>query len=290
MSSGVIYDPPRKILTIFNPSDWEYLGDTELTYDTADARYLRLDGGTEQGPVLFNKGFNTSANVGVNTTSATRTLTVNGDVGISGNVYIDGNTLFVDATNNYVGINNSVPTNKIDIDGNINLSSGGSIRIATGAVLTAGNLGTCSIANNLPDIRSTNHTANTGQGIGATNIVNTTNNGGITPVGTFSKWVGWSSANTTHIIIEATFYYNAGNDNAGVNFLIFCSNKSTTNPKFGIMNCSILKSSGYNPDTFVRSVTKTSNLTTFSLGISLNNLSVTTDSDCRVCFLDQGAI
>lgn len=49
------YDPPLQYpQTIFNPSNWNPGADTSITQQEADARYLRLIGGIETGPVIFN--------------------------------------------------------------------------------------------------------------------------------------------------------------------------------------------------------------------------------------------
>ena len=49
------YNPPEKIVPIFNPSDWLYGSDIQLTQADADLRYLRLIGGIERGDVIFNQ-------------------------------------------------------------------------------------------------------------------------------------------------------------------------------------------------------------------------------------------
>ena len=53
MSSGSAYPPPLAILPTFNNQEFNY-DSSNLTYSKADARYLKLTGGTETGLVKFN--------------------------------------------------------------------------------------------------------------------------------------------------------------------------------------------------------------------------------------------
>ena len=97
------YAPPDKILSIFNPSDWQYAEDTVMTQALADERYLKLTGGNESGAVNFGS---TIAVTGTSTFTGNSTFSNNlsaNTATFSGNVAFDANTLFVDSVNNAVG-------------------------------------------------------------------------------------------------------------------------------------------------------------------------------------------
>jgi hypothetical protein len=53
------YPPPLQFLPTFNQEEFTYYS-SNLTYTNADARYLKLAGGTETGLVSFNAGLNSS--------------------------------------------------------------------------------------------------------------------------------------------------------------------------------------------------------------------------------------
>ena len=63
-----------------------------------------------------------TGNVGINQTTPTEILDVVGNCKVSGNLVIDTNTLFVDATNNRVGILNATPSYALDVTGQVRIS------------------------------------------------------------------------------------------------------------------------------------------------------------------------
>jgi hypothetical protein len=86
---------------------------------------------TDSGPganVTSNTVQFSNAITGFVTTS---NVEVGGELTVTGNVVVDTNTLFVDSVNNRVGIGTTTPDNKLDVDGNVFLSSGNSIRLGT---------------------------------------------------------------------------------------------------------------------------------------------------------------
>ena len=287
MSSGVIYNPPERIVPSFNPDDWMAGHDISLTVSEGDSRYLKLIGGTEKGSVLFVDGLNTSSNVGINTSTTSHMLEVNGDVAISSNVYVDTNALYVDTVNNRCGIGKT-PAYTLDVAGDMNLSTGSSFKINNVTVLDYTTL-YVNVTNNLTQIRGT-HSSSTGNSLGATNIINGTDNGANTAVGTYQRWWGWDTANTSHTILEQYFACNTGNDNYGCNMTIFCSNKLASGAKNGMINCDIIKSYGSNTSVTTLVTSKTSNLTTFSVANTGDDLIVTTDSDCLISWIVRGAV
>ena len=70
-------------------------------------------------------------NIDGNAVVTTANVEVDGELTVSGNVVVDTNTLFVDSVNNRVGVGTTTPDNKLDVDGNVFLSSGNSIRLGT---------------------------------------------------------------------------------------------------------------------------------------------------------------
>lgn len=137
----------------------------------------------------------------------------------------------------------------------------------------------------LSSIRGT-QSATSGQSIGPTTILNTQNNLWDTAVGTFQKFWGWDTASASHTIAYSNLVFNSGNDNLAGTLKIFVSNKANTNPKAGVMTVDIVKC--LNAFTTVasppNSITKNTNLTTFAITNSGNNLVVSTDADCRICW------
>lgn len=114
---------------------------------------LELNGSTDTTTLTAGKVIVTADSVGINTTPAgTEILAVGGDVKVSGDAVVTGdltvdtNTLFVDSTNNRVGLGTITPTEKLDVVGNIKASgtasTGGDLKVALGtgsaASLTVG--------------------------------------------------------------------------------------------------------------------------------------------------------
>ncbi len=173
------YDPPTNpSSTTFNTSNWSAGSDTTLTQALGDARYLKLKGGNELGPVYFQShvytnavnpitsnheivvGYNASDvnipttlivdtdtlyvdssnnRVGVGTASPSVPLDVVGQCKISGNTAIDTNTLFVDATNNRVGVGTTSPSVVLDVVGETKISGNTAIDTDVFFVDTASN-------------------------------------------------------------------------------------------------------------------------------------------------------
>lgn len=96
--------------------------------------------------VQFNSSGSLAGDSGLTYNSSTDTLT------IGGGLTVDTNTLFVDATNNRVGIGTSSPSYSLDIAGSLNLSSGQSFRISGSSVLTANSLGSSVTASSLTSL------------------------------------------------------------------------------------------------------------------------------------------
>ena len=65
----------------------------------------------------------TNNRVGINDTTPSEALDVTGNAIITGNLAVDTNTLYVDSTNNRVGIVNSSPSKALDVTGEIQSSS-----------------------------------------------------------------------------------------------------------------------------------------------------------------------
>ena len=134
------------------------------------------------------------------------------------------------------------------------------------------------------------HSSSSGHSIGATNIVNATNNSSNTAVGTYQRMYGWGTAGASHTITIANYACNASNDNFACTMRIYTSNKANTSPKVGILTCDILKEYGTNVAVTTISTTKNANLTAFSVAGSTNDLVVTTDSDCLISWTIIGGI
>ncbi len=90
-------------------------GSTLLDGSSLTANYLTKvsDSNTLINSLVFDNG----TNVGIGTTSPSALLDVAGEVNITGNLTVDTNTLFVDATNNYVGIGTTNPSTQFNVLG-----------------------------------------------------------------------------------------------------------------------------------------------------------------------------
>ncbi|NBP16471.1 hypothetical protein EBU95_19135, partial [bacterium] len=132
------YTPPTYINPIFNPTNWN-VDSATLSLSTADARYLKISGGIETGLVTFNSGLTSST---INLGTAGNITTTDNDVNINAidDLYIDGNVLVVDNTNDRVGILTTTPSYTLDVNGDINTS--GNILIGGVNILnsTSGNV------------------------------------------------------------------------------------------------------------------------------------------------------
>lgn len=75
-----------------------------------------------------------SGKVGIANSAPSATLQVTGTANISANVNIDGNTVFVDATNNRVGIANGAPSSTLEVTGTTKIS--GNVTVGSSVVDT----------------------------------------------------------------------------------------------------------------------------------------------------------
>lgn len=150
------YDPPSNpSLSTFNTSNWQSGADTNMTQALCDARYLKLKGGQEVGPVYFYSNLYTSAvnplRTGANVTvgyNATQTEIASNLVGYTGdftnlsadtiiasdyvsgptgtfnNLYSSGNTtlgsttLYIDASSRRVGVGTGTCLYDLEVIGN----------------------------------------------------------------------------------------------------------------------------------------------------------------------------
>jgi len=102
--------------------------------------------------------------------------------------------------------------------------------------------------------------------------------------GPFYKQKTWGAEGTTHTI-SSPDYCVAENSSGTLHIQV----KSVTNNKLGNVSLSFLNAYGSDVDTFSIYYHKTDNLTTFSLTVSGNDIVVTTDSDCSMCWSSIGA-
>ena len=121
---------------------------TDNTISTSSGS-LVLDTAANNG-VLINDDLNvdsgvlfvdsTNNRVGINDTTPSFSLDVNGDARITTNLTVDAGVLFVDSTNNRVGINNLSPAQALDVTGNVNVTgnivAGGDLAVNGGDITT----------------------------------------------------------------------------------------------------------------------------------------------------------
>ena len=102
--------------------------------------------------------------------------------------------------------------------------------------------------------------------------------------GPFHKQVGWDIASTSHTIAYPS--YCVTNNSSGT---IHIQVKSATADKLGNASVSFLKANATNVDLFTIHYHKTTNLTTFTIAASTNDITVTTDSDCAISWSSIGS-
>jgi len=102
--------------------------------------------------------------------------------------------------------------------------------------------------------------------------------------GPFFKQKSWDANGTTHTIAFPD-YCIAENSSGTLNLQV----KSTTTNKLGNALISFLKSNGGDVDIFNSMVHKSTNLTTFSITTSTNDIIVTTDADCSISWTSIGS-
>jgi hypothetical protein len=150
---------------------------------------LKLSNGYDVSGSINTSSLLVGTSAGINPTS---TLDVSGTANITGNLSVDTNTLFVDASNNSVGVGTSTPQAKLDVNGGINATlfkTGGT------ASNTAGFTNSVYLESNVPSLTL----SNTGTGLGKYTLGATTGNFGI-----------WNNTTSNY-----PFYINSSN-NVGI--------------------------------------------------------------------------
>lgn len=112
------YSAPTEILPIFNVENWIPFNDDPLTVAEGDGRYLKLTGGTERGRVVFNQGLESTT-----------------DINVSNGAFL------VDYSTGNSGFGVPVPTERIDVDGNVNIGALNTFNIGGNPVIDASSLG-----------------------------------------------------------------------------------------------------------------------------------------------------
>lgn len=103
--------------------------------------------------------------------------------------------------------------------------------------------------------------------------------------GPFMKQSGWSPVGTSHPI---SGFYVADNSSGSL-IINVKSPVGTSAAKIGSANVAFMKTFGSNPEIFTIALQKNANLSTFTIAIDSNNILVTTDAGCSVCWTSTGA-
>jgi len=115
-------------------------GNLFLSANTYADGFIRTSGGSDFGTSLvlwsnisgntFLAGYDFSINTGSNNARTTRFSVSNtGNVSMTGNLTVDTNTLFVDATNNRVGVLTTTPSEPLHVAGNMLISGANSFKM-----------------------------------------------------------------------------------------------------------------------------------------------------------------
>jgi hypothetical protein len=119
--TGAIYDSNNSVGTAgqilsstVTGTDWVSLSEITGVDGTGTANYVAKWSDTDT--ITNSQIFDNGTNVGIGTATPAAKLDVVGTLAVSGNATFDTNTLFVDATNNRVGIGNASPLNQLDLN------------------------------------------------------------------------------------------------------------------------------------------------------------------------------
>tara|TARA_R110000868_G_scaffold124490_8_gene329135 strand:+ start:488 stop:1795 length:1308 start_codon:yes stop_codon:yes gene_type:complete len=159
--TGLIRDPGTKQWHLFKEYNDQFfyngnnidLTGNNFTIDTLNANFvtsnlwlgganaiLSISTALTTGQAAFAKANNALKNT---TDTFTGTLTITGDLVTTGNVTFDTNTLYVDATNNRVGISTTSPTSNLHVIGTANVSSNlvaGNVSVSGALVVSGQNI------------------------------------------------------------------------------------------------------------------------------------------------------
>ena len=102
--------------------------------------------------------------------------------------------------------------------------------------------------------------------------------------GPYHKQYGWDTAGTLHTITYPS-YCIADNSSGTLHIQV----KSATGNKLGNASVSFLKANATTVDLFNVHYHKTTNLTTFTINASTNDITITTDSDCAIAWTSIGS-
>ena len=225
-----------------------------------------------------------NGNVGIGSSLPAVKLDILGNMRASGTLNVGvGSTMLCIIQNGNVGMGSSLPAVKLDILGNMRAS--GTLNVGIGStmlcIITNGNVG---IGSTLPaakldvlgNIRATDAlftgTLNVGTGGSSTTVT-----------GPFMKQGGWTPAGSTHTI--SNFYVA---DNSAGNIQITVKSEATES-KIGTANVSFVKTLGSAVDLLIISQHTNANLSTFTIAASGNNITVGTDTNCKVYWTSTGA-
>jgi hypothetical protein len=162
---NILYDTNATNFMTATTDNWiNSTGDTATGNYTFDTNTLHID--------------STNDRVGIGTTSPNETLTITGNLSVTGstNSSIDSGTLFIDATNDRVGIGTTSPSEKLNVNGSLRIDNSiGRIILYVNSTSGRVGIGTTSnsgyrlIVNGTTDITGTT-TINSGSGGGATTL------------------------------------------------------------------------------------------------------------------------
>jgi hypothetical protein len=102
--------------------------------------------------------------------------------------------------------------------------------------------------------------------------------------GPFFKQSGWNTSNSSHTV-SFPDYCVAENSSGTLNIQV----KSTLTNKLGNSSVSFLKAYGNNVELFNTFYHKTTNLSTFTIAASTNDIIITTDNDCSISWTSIGS-
>ena len=211
-----------------------------------------------------------SGNIGIGTTIARRRLDVASDAIVSGSIGI-GTTaprkhldvIGTTIVSGNIGIGNTAPVAELDV---------------VGTTIVSGNIGIgTTIATNMLSVYG-----NASMGTGLNGLDDSTAGG------PFFLQNTWDSAGSTHTIAYPTFCVG---DNSSGMIYIQVSNKSTTpgSAKMGNIQASFIKPANETIDISQIASHSNVNLSTLSLSNIVNDIIVTTDSDCYVSWTSIGS-
>lgn len=208
----------------------------------------------------------------------------------------DANTFFLHHLNGSLIDSQETPS-VTNTSGGLIVDGSGNLTLSNGITSTVGGFSTVT-----GDIQTTRgqlrcyDTISTTQGawrLGSNTVLNGTSVlSASTTVGCYvvnGSWTAWT--NSSHLISHLNFLMNTSNTNVLGKFIVYASSKAGGGTKMGLVEFHYYLQSGSTAVVYTMATTKSASLSTLTVAVSsTKNITVSTDSDIRICWTAQMCI